>query len=227
MRAVHPEVGNGGNSTIVRKPEKFPRPSIDQDATAEAWEEFHSAWLQYKDEYSLDGTALTRQLYACCSQSLATSLSRTTCGTHFTLNEKELLKHMKQLSVRYQNPAVNVQKLLGLSQQQDEGVRSYLSRLRGVAARCDFNIDCECGKQISYGDRVIRFKLIAGLCDLEIKEDILSMKDESLEETVKIIENKESGKLAKKTVGVSNPGQVNSVQSDSTSQAPGKRCSLP
>ena len=79
MRAVHLDVGGGGNvGTIVRKPEKFPRPSIDQDATAEAWEEFHSAWLQYKDEYNLAGTALTRQLYACCSQSLATSLSRHT-----------------------------------------------------------------------------------------------------------------------------------------------------
>ena len=91
------------------------------------------------------------------------------------------MKHMKQLSVRYQNPALNLQELLWLSQQPDEGVRSYLSRLRGVSARCQFNVTCECGEQIN----VVRFKLIAGLNDPEIKEDILSIQHENLEDTVK------------------------------------------
>ena len=69
------------------------------------------------------------------------------------------------------------------------------------------------GKKVSYSDKVVRFKLIAGLVDIEIKEDILSMGDESLEETVKTIENKESGRIAKKTVGASNPqSQVNVVK---------------
>ena len=35
----------------VKKPEKFPRPSIDQDSTLETWGEFLSSWEQYKDEY--------------------------------------------------------------------------------------------------------------------------------------------------------------------------------
>ena len=37
---------------------------------------------------------------------------------------------------------------------------------------------------------------------MEIKEDILSAEDKSLDETVKAIEAKDSGKLARKTVGV-------------------------
>ena len=56
-----------------KKPEKFPRPSIDVDTTDEAWNEFYMAWLQYKDEYALTGPvvtggyqAVTRQLYAYC-----------------------------------------------------------------------------------------------------------------------------------------------------------------
>ena len=60
---------------------------------------------------------------------------------------------------------------------------------------------------VSYCDVVIRFKLIAGLNCSDIKEDILSTDDTSLEEMVRIIENKESGKLAKKTVGAA-PGHV-------------------
>ena len=43
---------------------------------------------------------------------------------------------------------------------------------------------------------MIRFKLIQGLYDSEIKEDILSSEDRTLDETVKIIEAKESGKIA-------------------------------
>ena len=54
-----------------KKPEKFPRPSIDVVTTHEAWCDFYMAWLQYKDEYNLEGQAVTRQLYACCTKELA------------------------------------------------------------------------------------------------------------------------------------------------------------
>ena len=208
VAAAQPQVGGTG----VKKPEKFPRPLIDQDSTLESWNEFLSSWEQYKDEYQLSGTGLTRQLYACCSGDLKTSLSRTSGGSHFTLTEDQMLGAMKQLAVKFQNPAVNVQEFLGMYQQVDEGVRHYLSRLRGVASRCQFEVTCSCGGSVSYGDQVIRFKLIAGLQDIDIKEDILSTEDKSLEETVKMIENKESGRQAKKTVGVQNPAQINKIQ---------------
>ena len=47
--------------------------------------------------------------------------------------------------------------------------------------------------------------MIAGLYDSEIKEDILSSEDRTLDETVKQVKAKESVKFARKTVGVSNP----------------------
>ena len=205
---TQPQVGGTG----VKKPEKFPRPTIDQDSTLESWNEFISSWEQYKDEYQLTGTALTRQLQACCSSELKTSLSRTSGGAHFTLTESQMLSTMKQLAVKFQNPAVNVQEFLGMFQQGDEGVRYYLSRLRGVASRCQFEVSCTCGNSVSYSDQVIRFKLIAGLHDIDIKEDILSTEDKDLEETVKLIENKESGRQAKKTVGAQNHGMVNKIE---------------
>ena len=87
------------------------------------------------------------------------------------------------LAVKFQNPGVNVQEFLGMYQQGDERVRHYLSRLRGVASRCQFEVTCTCGVSVLYGDQVIRFKLIAGLQDIGIKGDILSTEDKSLEET--------------------------------------------
>ena len=92
LLAMHKEIDHPGDGQATphsssRKPEKFPRPNITIDTTAEAWQDFYTSWLQYKDEYSLTGQAVTRQLYACCSTELATSLSRTTGGAHFTLSE--------------------------------------------------------------------------------------------------------------------------------------------
>ena len=39
-----------------------------------------------------------------------------------------------------------------------------------------------CDSEVSYTDSIIRFKLIAGLSDTEIKEDILSAEDKNLDE---------------------------------------------
>ena len=88
---------------------------------------------------------------------------------------------MKALAVRYQNPAVHVEEFLGLFQQIDEGVRHYLSRLKGVASRCNFEVKCSCDRTSSFTEAIMRFKLISVLVDTDIKEDILIMSDMNLE----------------------------------------------
>ena len=185
LKHAHPVAGRGNNDS---KPEKFPRPELKLDSSAEEWSEFKVTWEQYKAEYNLAGASLIRQLFASCSEELRHSLSRTTGGSQFDKTEKQLLDLMKQLAVRYQNPAVHVQEFLGLVQHQDEGVRHFLTRLRGVAARCNFVEKCSCdpSTEVSYADSMIRFKMIAGLYDSEIKEDILSSEDKSLDDTVNL-----------------------------------------
>ena len=112
MRYAHGQA----QAVSSNKPEKFPRPEIKLDSTAEDWEEFSVTWSQYKAEYSLAGAGLIRQLIACCSEEMKQSLSRLTGGKQFTLGENQLLAHMKNIAVRYQNPAVFVQQFLSLSQ---------------------------------------------------------------------------------------------------------------
>ena len=140
LRYSHQAAGGGGNSD--RKLPQFPRPELKLDSSFEEWSEFLTTWKQYKEEYKLDGTSLIRQLYASCSDELRHSLSRSTGGSHFEKSETQLLELMQQLAVQYQNPAVHVQEFLGLVQQQDQGVRHFLTKLRGVAARCNFVIKC-------------------------------------------------------------------------------------
>ena len=88
LKYAHPVQGGGNND---RKPEKFPRPEIKLESSAEEWSEFLVTWDQYKEEYQLGGPSLIRQLFACCSEELRHSLSRTTGGTHFAKTEPQLL----------------------------------------------------------------------------------------------------------------------------------------
>ena len=56
-------------------------------------------------------------------------------------------------------------------------------------------------KTNSFIEVIIMFMLIAGLADADIIPDILSKIDMDLEETVKAVEGKEYGKVAKMKVG--------------------------
>ena len=67
LKFAHPIPGGSNNDN---KPEKFPRPELELDSSAEEWSEFLVTWQQYKAEYNLTGASLIRQLFACCSEDL-------------------------------------------------------------------------------------------------------------------------------------------------------------
>ena len=145
-------------------------------------------WGQYKEEYILEALQLIPQLYACYSEEMKTILSRMTAGEQFKKTEEELLNLMRQLAVWFQNPMVHVQEFLQQTQNQEEGVPNFLTRLRGVAAPFEFRERCQdCAWDVSYSDTIVWFKLISGLYDAEIKEDILSLEEKSLDNTVKAL----------------------------------------
>ena len=66
-------------------------------------------------------------------------------------------------------------------------------------------------KEVSYADNVIKFKLVAGLIDEEIKDDVLGTADLNFEATVKMIEGKEGARQAKQSLSQSLTGQVSQV----------------
>ena len=62
---------------------------------------------------------------------------------------------------------------------------------------------------VSYADHLTKFKLVSGLVDTKIKED-LGGEEKTLENTVKAVEAMESAKCAKVKLG-RRQGQVNKV----------------
>ena len=60
LKFAHPIAGGSNNDN---KPEKFPRPELKLDSSAEEWSEFLVPWNEYKAEYNLGGARL-RELWA-------------------------------------------------------------------------------------------------------------------------------------------------------------------
>ena len=103
------------------------------DETRETWDNFKLNWAQYKEDSDIKGTYISRRLVACCSKELQSMLIRNLFRQQFSTDEAVLLKHMDQLAVEFQNPAGYVQEFLHIKQTPDEGIRHFLSRLKGVA----------------------------------------------------------------------------------------------
>ena len=85
-----------------------------------------------------------------------------------TVTEVELLLEIEHLCVIPQNNLVNVVKLLALTQDRDEPVRSFLARLKGCASICKLTVQCtsvDCAEDVSYSENMILHALVKGLSD--------------------------------------------------------------
>ena len=137
------------------------------------------------------------QLLECCEETLRRDLTRNNGGTLTGKAEDVVLKAIKQLAVREENVMVSRVNLLNMHQDRDEPVRNFAARLRGQASVCKFTIKCpNCSHNVNYGDHVLRDAVTRGISDQEIKLELLGEQDQdkSLEDTIRYIEAKESGK---------------------------------
>ena len=101
------------------------------------------------------------------------------------------------MAVRQENVMVARLELQQMRQDRDEPARAFYARLKGQANICQFKVKCpQCDTEPSYADNMVRDTLITGLADDDIRLEVLgqSKQDMSLEDTIRFIEAKESGK---------------------------------
>ena len=195
-RTAHPHSSPAPSPASAAKAEKVKRPAVSAAGTSEEWAYFVQRWSEYKEATHLSGSDVIFQLLECCSDSLRKDLTRT-FGALSTGTELTVLANIRTLAVRQENVMVARVQLQQMLQDRDEPVRAYAARLRGQAGVCDFHIACLlCDTKANYSDIMVRDAVIRGLEDSEIRLDILSesKQDMTLEETLKFIEAKESGK---------------------------------
>lgn len=209
-RTAHPPAATQA-TTPCTKAEKVRRPTISASGTSEDWLYFCQRWTEYKTATKLTGADIIIQLLECLDESLRKDITRT-YGSLTNESEEDALNHIKTLAVRPENVMVARVQLQNIQQDRDETVRSYCARLRGQASVCQFNKSktCACNRDvvIDYSNEMVRDALIRGLEDEDIKLDVLGQckQDMSLDETLVLIEAKESGKRsAGRLLHTSNP----------------------
>ena len=84
------------------------------------------------------------QLLSCCTDELSEELGNLYGEQLDTKTEEQLLGDMRRLAVVAQNNLVNIVRLRSQVQDRDEPIRSYLARLKGIAAVCKLTLQCSC-----------------------------------------------------------------------------------
>ena len=156
--------------------EKLPRPSLDTGITDADWAFFESQWRRYKRATRLEGQDAVDQLWACASEELGRQCHD--AGVSVETTEENLLDTLRHLSIKAQNKLVNVVEFLDIAQESEEPVSKYISRVKGQAKVCEFNVTCPaeaCGQEVSYSDKLCSHVIVRGLNDSEIQERVLAL----------------------------------------------------
>ena len=199
-RTAHPPTAPQVPAPSTRG-EKFRRPMIVTDGTSEDWLYFCQRWEEYKTATGLEGRKVVEQLLECAEEPLRKVITRT-YGTLTNETEPNALENIRLVAVRPTNILVARGDLQNIHQDRDETVRAYCARLRGQASVCKFKKtkQCSCTRPtdvtIDYSDEMVRDALIRGLTDEDIRLEVLGQanQDMSLDETLLLIEAKESGR---------------------------------
>ena len=187
LKGAHHELGRANDSIVSQgfagaaKPDKLPRPSLDEGITEADWVWFEERWTRYKRSTGLDGQNIIDHLWACASDALARRCYE--AGNCDKITEKILLQRMKKMSIRAQNKLVNIVEFLSMVQDEDEPIAQFVSRLHGQAKVCNFAIKCtaECCTEdendatISYADNMVSHQLVRGLQDTSVQEKVLAL----------------------------------------------------
>ena len=192
-------------SAAASKPDKLRRPSISEGITEADWVWFEDRWTRYKESTGLEGKDIVNQLWDCANKELARRCYE--AGNNKDITEDELLRRLKRLSIKAQNKLVNIVEFLSLTQDTDEPVAMFLSRLKGQASVCDFTVKCSENVAVvhSYADNMVAHQLVRGLEDITQQEKVLALaateKDLTLKKISEFVEAQETGLRSSKILG--------------------------
>lgn len=165
------------NISCVKKPE---RPSIGLDTTEGEWALFLDTWARYKDICRLkDQVVIRNELRATCTPETNRLLFELIGPTRLnTATEGYLLQQIRLVAVKGLHKEVHRQSFHSMAQNEGESITHFLSRLRGQAKFCEFNVKCPneqtCGQQVDYSEDMVVGQMIAGLANLEHQSRLLA-----------------------------------------------------
>jgi hypothetical protein len=121
-------------------------------------------------------------LLACLSTEVYNVLFATYGRTLTDQTELQLQVNIRHLVVRQRNSMAAVMSVLRMTQDSDQLILNFIAQLKAAARLCDFKTKCECGKDVDFTDILVLYKLLAGMFDIELQEEILIKSDLTLTE---------------------------------------------
>ena len=203
-----PQVGGQAAGQAKPRAEKVPRPQIKLGVSQDEFSYFQDEWTSYKRSCGITDETETRdQLRAACNEDLRRNLFNCLGSKLKTLTEQQMMDEIKKLAVLAQNNLVKMVQFFALSQDREEPIRAFFARLKAGASACELSVQCTavaCTEKVSYADKMILHALVRGIVDEEIRENVLAKSEElGLEETVKFVEAKETGRRSTVELGTS------------------------
>ena len=228
FKTVHELSRNNSNETSSR-PDKLPRPCLEEGISEADWVWFEEQWKRYKRSTGLKGENVIDHLWTTATPGLARRCYE--AGNADKITEDDLLKRMKKLAIRAQNNLVNIVEFLSMTQDTEEPAAMYISRLRGQAKVCDFSVKCTSegceDSSISYADKMVAHQLVRGLEDLGTQEKVLAHaathKNLDLDGITKFVEAQEMGARSSKLLGGgANVSKISDYQRSRSNTLPSK-----
>ena len=179
------------------KLEKTRRPQLAMSGdavAAEDWDEFMFKFETYKERAGVTDNS-TSHLLECLSSEVHSLLFSFYGRGISKQTEADLLKNIKRLVVREKNTMACIMSFLGMSQDSDQSVLNYIAKLKAAARHSDFHVKCGCGKDISFTDKMILYKLVYGVSDKKLQMELLTKTDLTLEVAEKMAEANERVKF--------------------------------
>ena len=194
IHALTHQPGTAAAASTKQRPPKIDRPSVSRGSTEEEWNTFLKRWNIFKRGTAIPIGQLTTQLWQCCDKDLEDDLFKDVDDVS-TIDEIQLLAAIKRLSVVSTAASVRKTELLSLQQDHGQPIR-YAAKVKGKAQVCAFTKQCPntgCARNVDYTEDIVKYVVISGIADEEIKKDVLGYSDldKSLNETISLIENKE------------------------------------
>ena len=159
------------------------------------WEQFVFRYEQYKTLAGVTRDS-SSHLLECLSPEVYSVLFSTYGREISSQTEADLLGNIKRLVVRQRNTMASIMAVLRMSQDSDQAILNYIAQLRAAARQCDFKLKCGCGKDNDFTESIILYKLVAGVSDMELQEELLTKADLTLATAEKLAVAKESAKFS-------------------------------
>ena len=168
------------NQTHTPNPQqpKLERPRIGLGVEEEQWNNFIRKWDAFKIGSAIEECHGSGQLLQCCSDDLSDIVLKSDSRVYERDIEtvKSLIKSFAVIPV-----AIGVRRaeLMQMRQAPDEKFRAFAAKTKGKAETCRFRtmIKCDCDKYIEadYTNESVRDVLLAGIADVDIRREALSL----------------------------------------------------